>query len=216
MLRATFFILLVAGLMLPACSSSPPPTEPEGGYLAFREALLSRSPEGLWSTLSEETQNLVRESFNSLKSTNQLINKLQPSDQKQAREAIGASLLEDIETPYELFRFVFVEENIPVDSVYELGLEVRNIEQVDDDRAIVTTKSDQEIELLKDEDGYWRVRSPIHEQFAQAFAVMEENRANVETAINLFSAAASEEKEIARLLGIDNGDDSEDAEDGEE
>lgn len=208
MLRAFALILaLFTTLPMLGCSSSPPPTEPEGGYLAFKQALLSRDPESLWATLSDDTKTLVRDSLDSLKSTNQLIDRLQPSDRKQAREAIGASLLDKLETPYELFRFVFVQENIPVDSAYELGLQLRSVNQVDDGRALVTTRSGQQIELIKDDDGYWRVRNPIHEQFAEAFAVMEQNRANVETAINLFSAAASEEAEIARLLGTDKAED---------
>lgn len=190
---------LSAGLV--ACSKSNPATEPEGGYAAFRTAMLSRDADAVWSTLSDETHQLFDGVLQTLRATEAMIGKLQPSDQADARAAIGAELLDRIEEPRQLFAYIFSTENIPVEPGFEVGLQMREIVRDGEDRAVVTAASGQEIEMVRDEDGFWRVRSPLHEQFAEAFSVMEANRSNLETAINLFGAAANEDAEIQRLLG---------------
>lgn len=187
---------------LSACGKSNPATEPEGGYAAFRTAMLSRDADAVWMTLSDDTHQLFDGVLQTLRATEAMIEKLQPSDQADARAAIGAELLQRIEEPKQLFAYIFSSENVPVERGFEAGLQVKSITLDGEDRAVVVTASGQEVEMVRDEDAFWRVRSPLHEQFAEAFSVMEANRSNLETAINLFGAAANEDAEISRLLGI--------------
>lgn len=187
---------------LSACGKSNPATEPEGGYAAFRTAMLSRDADAVWMTLSDDTHQLFDGVLQTLRATEAMIEKLQPSDQADARAAIGAELLQRIEEPKQLFAYIFSSENVPVERGFEAGLQFKSMTLDGEDRAIVVTASGQEIEMVRDEDAFWRVRSPLHEQFAEAFSVMEANRSNLETAINLFGAAANEDAEISRLLGI--------------
>lgn len=197
-------LILAFGLLLSSCGKSNKPTEPAGGYAAFQSAMINRDADGVWLTLSGETHDLFADVLDTLRATVDMVDKLQPSDRKEAREAIGADLLDTVETPRELFRYIFSSENIPTEAGYRAGLRPKRIRMDGEHRAVVLTAAGEEIELLQDEDDFWRVRSPLHEQFAEAFSAMEENRAQLETAINLFGAATNEEAEIARLLGVDD------------
>lgn len=214
MLRPILFVV-VAGLLSligsSGCSGEADVTEPEGGYAAFRAAMLARNPDAVWATLSDDTRQLFREVLATLEATDSMVDQLQPTDRQQAREAIGAELLDEIDEPRKLFAYIFAHENIPVEANFAAGLQARQIEQTSETRALVHTRGGQDVEMIRDEDGYWRVRSPLHELFASAFSAMETNRANLETAINLFGAATNEEEEIARLLGEpeDSGDEDE-------
>lgn len=200
-----FLLVLVAGLLNVAgasgCSGKADVTEPDGGYAAFRAAMLARNPDAVWATLSDDTRQLFRDVLATLEATDNMVDQLQPTDRQQAREAIGAELLDDIDEPRQLFAYIFAHENIPVEANFAAGLQARQVERTSDNRAVVHTRGGQDVEMIRDEDGYWRVRSPLHELFASAFSAMETNRANLETAINLFGAATNEEEEIARLLG---------------
>ena len=200
--------LLLFASTLAGCGKSNPATEPEGGYAAFRTAMLSRDANTVWLTLSDDTHELFDGVLQTLQATEAMIEKLQPSDQADARAAIGAELLDRIDEPRDLFAYIFSSENIPVEPGFEVGLNRKSIALDGEERAIVTTEGGQEIEMVRDEDGFWRVRSPLHEQFAEAFSVMEANRSNLETAINLFGAAANEDREISRLLGITTQEDA--------
>lgn len=186
------------------CSGSDKPTEPAGGYAAFQSAMLNRDADGVWLTLSSDTRALFADVLDTLRATDDMVDKLQPSDRIEARKAIGAELLDTVHTPKDLFHYIFSSENIPTEAGYRAGLRPKKIRIEDEHRAIVLTAAGEEIEMIQDEDELWRVRSPLHEQFAEAFAGMEENRAQLETAINLFGAATNEDAEIARLLGAES------------
>lgn len=206
--RLSLLLLLLMSAMLTfsGCKKHNAPTEPEGGFSAFRAALLNRDADALWYTLSDDTHALFSDVLTTLRATESMVDKLQPSDRDEARAAIGADLLDTIDEPRQLFTYIFSSENIPVEAGYAAGLRVEDITLDGDERAVIRTASGQDIEMVRDEDGFWRVRSPLHEQFAEAFAVMEANRGNLETAINLFGAAANEDAEIARLLGVTPAD----------
>lgn len=199
-----FLVLAFVGVMThgAGCNSSAKPTEPEGGFAAFHTALMSRDADALWVTLSDDTHLLFDEVLETLRVTESMVEKLQASDRDAARADIGAELLDTIDTPQALFAYIFSTENIPLEAGYTAGLRAKGVTVESEDRAFVHTSGGQDIEMVRDENGFWRVRSPIHELFAEAFSVMEANRGNLETAINLFGAAANEDAEIARLLGI--------------
>lgn len=202
--KIRFIVTLLLSLLVAlttACSREAKPTEPEGGYAAFQAALTSRDADALWVTLSDDTHLLFDEVLKTLSVTESMVEKLQPSDRDAARSAIGAELLDTIKEPQQLFQYIFSSENIPLEAGYTVGLRAKEIVLEDEDHATVQTAGGQEIELVRGEDGFWRVRSPFLELFAEAFSVMESNRGNLETAINLFGAAANEDAEIARLLG---------------
>lgn len=207
-LTLTFGVLSTTG-----CKSGANVTEPEGGYAAFRAAMLARNPDAVWSTLSDDTRQLFRDVFATLEATDNMIDQLQPTDRAQAREAIGAELLDDIDEPRQLFAYIFSHENIPIEANFAAGLQAQRVENTSESRAIIHTRGGQEVEMIRGEDGYWRVRSPLHELFASAFSAMETNRANLETAINLFGAATNEEAEIARLLGEPESEDDDEDDD---
>ncbi len=192
------------------CGNSAKLTEPAGGYSAFVSALSSRDAGKVWITLCDDTRQLFIDAHATLVAMDDMVARLQPSDQIEARELSGVAILERISSPQELFEYVFYQENVPVESRYATGLRIREINE-SGSHAEVHTRGGQVIEMVRDEDGYWRVRSPLHELFAENFAVIEENRANLETAITLFGAASDEDAEIARLLGIAPTGDAENA-----
>lgn len=181
---------LVAVASLSGCRDEPPITTPEGGYLAFQQALLSGDAEELWAALSDDTQSLFVEGWTAVAASRLLVDRLDPSDRAEARRQAGLHLLERVDGPEALFRFFFNTDLIFDTPEYVKGLRAERVEEMAPDVVWIHTRAEQRVELLRDEDGVWRIREPLHEAFASRLMLLENNRANLETAVALFSAAA--------------------------
>jgi hypothetical protein len=188
MRRAPVPLLLC--LWLVACEPSRDLSTPEGAYAAFSAALLTHDTQALWDSLAPETHALFERAHASLVETRQLIERLQPSDRALASERTGVRILDQAKTPQQLFEAVFYRENVPTEIGFSEGLAPARVVTVDPTHATVVSRANQEFELVAAPDGSWRVRSPLHEPLAQALSRVETNRANIETAVELFGNPA--------------------------
>ncbi|MBN1946473.1 MAG: hypothetical protein JW797_12430 [Bradymonadales bacterium] len=191
--------LLNAGLS--ACKQEAPLTEPEGGYLAFRDALLAGNSAALWPCLAQETQQVFRDAWTDLNILAVSINNLSPSDQVEARDRTALFLLEIASDPQGLFQAMVRLENLVGDEALRLGSAIDDITVDEDGRqATVTTKAQQQFELVEEEDGVWRVRSLTGLAFDR-LRPLSDNLMAVEVMVAESGYMRRSHEEIVRLLG---------------
>lgn len=194
--------LLLAFLLLCACASDAPVTEPEGGFAAFRDALATRDASQVWATVDQAVHAEAEMAFEQLKTMEDRISQLQPSDQDEALEQSGVLALANVEDAFSMFETVFLASRIPdltPGGRYADSLEVADVVRVDDRRAIVLTRGDQEFAVVSGDDGVWRVDEPVRSHLAAALAPMATNLASVERAVRLFGTGADELERMRRL-----------------
>lgn len=198
--------LLVTLLALPACGGEKPPTEPEGGLAVFGEALATHEIDAIWARLSPDTQLVAESALAAFIATEQQIDRLQSSDQLDTREATGTQLLETIDSPEALFTLLVNPSRLPPleeKSRLRAGMRAETVVQVAEDTAIVVTRANQEFEMVRGDDGEWRVREPIYSLLTRAAAPIHENRARVEGAVSVFGVSAELEEELIRYGLLD-------------
>lgn len=198
--------LCVLSLSLAACGGEKPPTEPEGGLAVFGAALASQDADAIWARLTPDTQLVAESALSALGTTDQLIERLQSSDQLDTREATGTGRLEELETPEALFALLVNPTTLPPleeKSRLRAGMRAETVVQVAENTAIVVTRADQEFELVRSDDGEWRVREPVYSLLTRAAAPIHQNRARVEQAVNLFGVSAELEEELIRYGLLD-------------
>ena len=209
----TVLVLVISVLVMSAslwgCGSEVGPTEPEGGYLAFRDALLSGHPEQLWEWIDADTRQVYEDGVGELRALAESIRLLSPADRALAYERTAVSLADQVNTGAELFNRVVRLENLVGDERYRLGTEMDEIE-TEEDQATVTTRAGQTFEMVREDDGIWRVSSLIEEAREQLHPIAE-----AVTAVDVIAAESAymrrTHEEIVLLLG---GEVTEDDQDG--
>jgi hypothetical protein len=199
---------VLPALLLPlaACHGEKPPTEPEGGLAVFTAALAAQDEGAIWDRLSPDTQLLCESALAALTVTNQQIDRLQSSDQVDTRDAIGAHLLDELDSPRALFELLVNPTVLPPldqKTRHRTGLRSESIVQVAENTTIVVTRADQEFEMIRAEDGEWLVREPIYSLLVRATAPIHANRERVEDAVDLFGVSAELEEELIRYGLLD-------------
>lgn len=170
------------------CQEELPVTDPNGGYIAFQTALLSGDADELWAALSDDTQSLFVEGWAAIVASRMLVQQLDQSDRAEAFRSAGLNVLQRVDSPQSLFEFLFNTDLIFDTPAYVKGLKAKSVEEMTADIVWIHTEAGQKVELLRDEDGVWRIREPIHEAFAARIGTIEGNRAALETAVALFTA----------------------------
>lgn len=183
------------------CSSETSPNEPEGGYLVFRDALLTGNIPTLWESVSQTTRTLYDDAYNDLLVTAESIERLPPEDRVLARERTGISLLERADSGEELFAVLIRLELLIGDNAFSAGTEIDEITlDSSGDRATVVTDAEQAVELVLEEDGIWRVTTL--EPFARnALRPFSDNLIAVEALASESAYLRRSHDEIFRLLG---------------
>ncbi len=201
------YIAIGSSLLLGACAGEKPPTEPEGGLSVFAAALASGDETAIWGRLSPDTQLVCESALAALEATEQQIERLQPSDQADARAATGTELVAELESPQALFELLTDPALLPElddKARHRTGMRAESIVQVAEDTAIVVTRAGQEFEMIRGENGEWLVREPIYSLLTQATTPIHENRQRVEDAVRLFGVSAELEEEL-RAYGLLDG-----------
>ncbi|MFT6400440.1 MAG: hypothetical protein ACJAYU_005211 [Bradymonadia bacterium] len=201
------YYAIFSAILFGACAGEKPPTEPEGGLSLFTTALAAGDEAAIWDRLSPDTQLVCESALAALAATDQQIERLQPSDQADARAATGSELATTLESPLALFELLTDTAILPdLDEKerHRTGMRAESVVQVAEDTTIVVTRADQEFEMVRGEDGEWFVREPIYSLLSQATTRIHENRQRVEDAVRLFGVSAELEDEL-RAYGLLDG-----------
>lgn len=195
-------VTLIASLALSVtCSDDEAITEPTGGYLAFRDALLSGDPHQLWSWISEDTKQIYNDAILDIQALAESVRMLSPADRALAYERTAVRLAGHVETGEALFVEIVRLENLVGDQRYLLGTDIDDLDVADDgDHATVTTEAGQEFDLVRETDGVWRVESLSEFALQQVRPIAESV-----TAVDIIAAESAymrrSHEEIVRLLG---------------
>ena len=195
-------VSLIASLSLSvSCGHDETTTEPAGGYLAFRDALLSGDPHQLWHWLSQDTKQIYNDAILDIQALAESATMLSPADRAVAYERTAVRLAGHVETGEALFAEIIRLENLVGDQRYSLGTDIDDVRLVDDgDHATVTTDAGQEFELVREADGVWRVESLAEYALQQVRPIAESV-----TAVDIIAAESAymrrSHEEIVRLLG---------------
>jgi hypothetical protein len=152
-------MIAILGL-LAGCASELDPTEPEGAYYLFRDAMLQGDGEEVWKRTDAETHRYFQERYEDLVDMEETIEKFLPqTDHRIARKQSGAILLDEVDDGRELFLKIFTPENIPDDQAIRIGSDIDELILAEDESAAkVVTRAGQEYVLTRDEESEkWRV-----------------------------------------------------------
>jgi len=170
-------VLFVLGLWLgvSGCKEErPEPTDPEGAFRLFQEAIAERDEDGLWQYLDVTTKELFYEQYVALVRIDRIIETyFDPSEHRYMRRRTGAYLLqqEQITSPEALYRFLFDIEAIAYDRDHEVGASVDKLTYDESDPTIATivTRGGQTFLMVQEDDGHWRTPS-LRNFFEEALA----------------------------------------------
>jgi hypothetical protein len=191
---------LVVTIGLGGCGSDPPPTEPEGGYLAFRAALLSADSQALWETVTDDTHQIYRDTLADLEAIRESLELLSPSDRAIARERTGVILLARASTAEELFDVLLRLENLVGDEGVRLGSAIDDVTaNPAEGTASVLTRAGQTFDLIRSDDGIWRVNT-LASVAADRLRSISNNLMAVEVMVSESAYRRRSPQEVHRLL----------------
>ncbi len=160
---SVFLLASLIALSAISCAEELLPTEPEGAYLIWRQALLEGNADVAYDHLDEQTRAVFEERVEVLNVMSEDILRYLPrTDQRLARQQTGAVLLKEkgIEDGRGLFKVLFKPEAMKVTPEIEVGTEVSSVEiNETGDEAAIVVYAGQQFLLRKEEDGIWRITS---------------------------------------------------------
>ena len=188
-----------------ACSSEYDPADPEDSYELFRHALLEGDGQSVWERTDDDTRQYFEDRYASLKEMDELIERyLPPVDHQLARSQSGSELLDEVDSPEELFTHIFQFEDMADDDAIRLGSDPRQIQLTEDETsAVVLTRTEQEFVLVLHEDHHWYVNLVESGGFVDAaFAWLDQNEDALEQTVEDLIAEERQVREaiIADLL----------------
>lgn len=142
------------------CSDELDPTEPEGAYYIFRNALLEGDAQVVWKRTDAETHRYFQERYEQLVEMDETIRRYLPqTDHKIARKQSGVILLDEVDGGKGLFLKIFQPDNLPEQEAIKIGSNIDELKVTEDGQAAkVITRAGQEYVLTREEDGEeWRV-----------------------------------------------------------
>ncbi len=203
--RASSVFLLV---FVMGCGDELDPTEPEGAYDSFKEALFAGDSERMWSRMSPSSHTYFDDQLERLHRMDEKIRKyLPPTDHRLAREQAGSILTDEIESGKGLFEHIFSPDTLPQDEKYKVGMQVEEIKISEDEtQAAVVTRGGQEILLEHGERDEWFVMFvESSEAVPGAMAWLDQNEEALDQTIEDLIAEEREERAeiIAHLFGYE-------------
>lgn len=157
------WVLWGAAVSVAGCQEEYLPSEPDGAYMLWRQALLSGDIEGVYDLLDEDTHADLDERVGVMREMSEDILRYLPQvDQKLARQQTGVVLLNkhNIETGADLFKVLFKPDKLEVTPSIEVGTEISELTLNEaGDEAVIVVYSSQQFLMRKNQEGQWRVSS---------------------------------------------------------
>lgn len=204
MIRVALFAAL-ALTALSGCSDKQDPTDPEGAYNIFRDALFQGDADGVWQRLAATTHSYFGEQHARLVQMDGTIEKYLPqTDHMIAREQAGSILTDEVSDGKSLFTKVFTPKTLPQDEAYRLGSNVSEVEVAEDEKfARIKTLAGQEYVLSRGDRDEWFVMLIKSSEAVQGrLTWVETNESALKQTIEDLIAEERKEREaiIAELL----------------
>lgn len=205
--RVLFIIALMASSLVFGCNSEHDPTEPEGAYYTFRDAVLNDDAATAWERVDEGTREYYEERYAQLEEMDETIEQYLPqTDHRIAREQSGTELLEEVDDGEDLFKETFTASDLPDDEAIEVGTDIDELKLAEDEKsAKVITRAGQEYLLKRDEEsGDWHVMlSESTDAVDESFKWLDKNRKALRKTVEDLMAEEREKREaiIAELMG---------------
>lgn len=209
--RAGLLVSLVMALMLLGCGDKLDPTEPEGAYNAFKDALFKGNPDAMWARMSPSSHQYFDDQLERLHRMDAKIERyLPPTDHRLAKKQAGSILTDELESGEEFFKHIFSADTIPQDEKYKVGMQVEEIKISEDEKqAAVVTRGGQEILLEHGEGDQWFVMFvESSEAVPNAMSWLEQNESALDQTVEDLIAEEREERAqiISDLFGYEAPD----------
>ncbi len=188
------------------CSSELDPSDPEGAYYIFRDALLEKDAQTVWERTDQETHAYYQARYNDLVEMDETIDRYLPqTDHKIARQQSGTVLLDEIDDGKGLFLKTFVPDELPEEEAIKVGSDIDEIKLAEDESsAKIITRAGQEYVLTRDDKtDEWRVMLVRSTDIVEkSFAWLDTNRSALQQTVEDLIAEEREKREaiIAELL----------------
>lgn len=192
--------------LMSGCGDELDPTEPEGAYYIFRNALLEGDAETVWKRTDAETHQYFDDRYQELVEMDETIQKYLPqTDHRIAREQSGTILLDDIDGGKGLFLKVFQPKNLPEKEAIKVGSNIDELKVAEDDEAAkVVTRAGQEYVLTRSSDSeQWHVMLVRSTDAVQkSMGWLESNKSALQQTVEDLMAEERETREaiIAELM----------------
>lgn len=205
-LRALLLLMLMSAAL--GCSSELDPTQPDGAYYLFRDALLAADGEGVWKHSDEATHLYFQERFEHLGEMDKTIDQFLPqTDHRIARQQSGAILLDEIKDGKGLFLKIFQAKNLADNEAIRIGSDIDEL-TVNKERtaARVMTRAEQVYLLKKSADSeQWHImlmESETSKSVEKSLGWLGHNESALQQTVEDLVAEQRQEREaiIAELM----------------
>lgn len=201
--RGKIVVLMLVWLGgLAGCQGEMLPTEPDGAYLLFRQAVLSGDSKTAYEFLDHDTKALFDERVVALNDMQDRIDRFLPQvDQRLARQQTGVVLLKKnkLDSGNALFLMLFTPDKLEVTPEIEVGSEISDLEVSEDGKeAILVTYSGQQYRLVL-EGTEWRVSSWAALAAKRTQWILDNRTALEQTVQDLI---AEEKEEVDRVIAF--------------
>lgn len=203
-------LLLLLLSAVPGCSSELDPTQPDGAYQLFRDALLAGDAEGVWKHSDEATHLYFEERFEHLGQMDKTIEQFLPqTDHRIARQQSGAILLDEVKDGKGLFMKIFQAQKFNDDEAIRIGSDIDELTvNKEDTAARVLTRAKQVYLLKKDpKSEQWRIQlmeSETSKSVEESMGWLGHNESALQQTVEDLVAEQRQEREaiIADLMKL--------------
>ena len=151
--RPLTILLVSCALFALGCGDKLDPTEPEGAYNVFRDALFRGDSQMIWDRMAPSSHQYFDDEVERLRKMDEKIGRYLPAtDHKLARKQAGSILTDEITDGRGLFNKIFQPAKLPQDEKFHVGSDVEEVQISEDEKtAKVITRGKQNILLVHNE-----------------------------------------------------------------
>lgn len=144
--------LLLLVLFSFGCGKKMDPSDPEGAYNLFRQAMLDGQSDQMWELMAPSSHLYFDEQVERLRGMDEKIGRyLPPTDHRLARNQAGSILTDEIKDGRALFLKIFTPAEIPKSEPVSVGLDVEQVTLSEDKlSAAILTRGNQKVLLQYD------------------------------------------------------------------
>lgn len=201
--------LLLLVLLSLGCGKKMDPSDPEGAFNLFQDAMLNGQSEQMWELMAPSSHQYFDQQVERLRGMDEKIGRyLPPTDHRLARNQAGSILTDEIKDGRGLFLKVFTPAQIPKDEPVLVGLQVEQVTMSEDKKsAAILTRGNQKV-LLQYDDKAERWNIMFVESFEELKTAMNWLDSNETALAQTIDDLISEEQRkretlIAELLGYE-------------